>query len=312
MEAVVDVALPVFAVMAAGWLAGRTRLLGPASSEALNAFVYWFALPPLLFLSMAQVPLARIFAWDYIAVYCLGMVVTAVPALLVGRHVFGNRGGALSLHTMVALFANTGYMGIPLFLAAFGPEGALPAIIATVINGAVVTGLAIFAVDFGENAGAGIGRALLRAGGALATAPLLLAPVAGIAWQAAGLPLPTALANLAGLLGAAAGPCALFAMGLFLVGKPLAAGAGEVGWLVCAKLLIQPLATWALALWVIPLEAEWLRGAVLMAALPTGALAFVVAQRYGIYVQRSSAAILATTVASVVTLSALLAVLGTR
>lgn len=49
-----------------------------------------------------------------------------------------------------------------------------------------------------------------------------------------------------------------------------------------------------------------------MAALPTGALALVVAQRYGIYVQRSSAAILATTIASAVTLSALLAVLGTR
>lgn len=312
MEAVVDVALPVFAVMAAGWLAGRTRLLGPASSEALNAFVYWFALPPLLFLSMAQVPLARIFAWDYIAVLCLGMVATAVPAALVGRYVFANRGGALSLHTMVALFANTGYMGIPLFLAAFGPEGTLPAIIATVINGAVVTGLAIFAVDFGENAAAGVGRALLRAGRAVATGPLLLAPLAGIAWQAAGLPLPAALVNLAGLLGAAAGPCALFAMGLFLVGKPLAAGAGEVGWLVVAKLLVQPLATWALALWLIPLDAEWLRGAVLMAALPTGALAFVVAQRYGIYVQRSSAAILATTIASVVTLSALLAVLGTH
>ncbi|MGE0256165.1 MAG: AEC family transporter [Alphaproteobacteria bacterium] len=311
MEAVVDVALPVFAVMAAGWIAGRTHLLGPASSEALNAFVYWFALPPLLFLSMAQVPLARIFAWDYIAVYCLGMVATAVPALLLGRFVFANRGGALSLHTMVALFANTGYMGIPLFLAAFGPAGTLPAVIATVINGAVVTGLAIFAVDFGENAGAGVGRALLRAGRALATAPLLLAPLAGIAWQAAGLPLPAALVNLAGLLGASAGPCALFAMGLFLVGKPLAAGAGEVGWLVAAKLALQPLATWALALWVIPLDAEWLRGAVLMAALPTGALAFVVAQRYGVYVQRSSAAILASTVVSVVTVSVLLALLGT-
>ncbi|MSO81514.1 MAG: hypothetical protein EXQ97_07915 [Alphaproteobacteria bacterium] len=179
MEAVVDVALPVFSVMVAGWLAGRTRLIGPASSEALNAFVYWFALPPLLFLSMAQVPLARIFAWDYIAVVCFGMAATAVPAALVGRYVFANRGGALSLHTMVS---NTGYMGIPLFLAGFGPEGTLPAIIPTVINGAIVTGLAIFAVDFGENAAADVGRALLSAGRAAATGLLLLAPLAGIAW----------------------------------------------------------------------------------------------------------------------------------
>ena len=48
MSAVVDVALPVFAIMLAGYLAGRFRILGDTSSEALNAFVYWFALPPVL------------------------------------------------------------------------------------------------------------------------------------------------------------------------------------------------------------------------------------------------------------------------
>lgn len=40
-------------------------------------------------------------------------------------------------------------------------------------------------------------------------------------------------------------------MGLFLVGKPLAAEAGEVDWLV-----VQPLATWAMALWLIPHDTE--------------------------------------------------------
>ena len=39
--------LPVFAIILAGYLAARQGLLGPASSEALNAFVYAVALPPL-------------------------------------------------------------------------------------------------------------------------------------------------------------------------------------------------------------------------------------------------------------------------
>jgi malonate transporter len=50
MSAVVDVAVPVFAIMLTGFPAGRFRILGDTSSEALNAFVYWFALPPVLFL----------------------------------------------------------------------------------------------------------------------------------------------------------------------------------------------------------------------------------------------------------------------
>lgn len=50
--------------------------------------------------------------------------------------------------------------------------------------------------------------------------------------------------------------------------------------------------------------------AVTLAALPTGALGFVLAQQYGIYVQRATAAILVSTVLSVITLSVLFAILG--
>ena len=66
MSAVINVAVPVFAIMLAGYLAGRFRILGESSSEALNAFVYWFALPPVLFLSMASVPIGEIFNWPFI------------------------------------------------------------------------------------------------------------------------------------------------------------------------------------------------------------------------------------------------------
>jgi malonate transporter and related proteins len=57
VEPIVNVALPVFAVILCGYLAGRLGILGQSSSEALNRYVYYFALPPMLFLSMALVPL---------------------------------------------------------------------------------------------------------------------------------------------------------------------------------------------------------------------------------------------------------------
>ena len=69
MGVIVDVAVPVFAIMLLGYLAGRAGILGDESSKALNAFVYWFALPPLLFLSVARVPVGEILNWPYIAVF---------------------------------------------------------------------------------------------------------------------------------------------------------------------------------------------------------------------------------------------------
>tara|TARA_R110002110_G_scaffold85816_4_gene223775 strand:- start:108882 stop:109820 length:939 start_codon:yes stop_codon:yes gene_type:complete len=311
MSAVINVAVPVFAIMLAGYLAGRFRILGESSSEALNAFVYWFALPPVLFLSMASVPIGEIFNWPFIWTLLSGMALVAIPSVILARFIFRNSLGGVTLHGLTGIFANTGYMGIPLFLAAFGPDGALPAVIATAVNNAVLLGLTILLIEMDGGRGSSPFRLFSNAVGAVVRGPLFLAPLAGILWSWSGLGLPEPAANFFSLMGAAAAPCALFAMGLFMVGKPITSGASEVGWLVFVKLLAQPLITWWLAVAVFDLDFEMTRGVVLIAALPTGALAFIVAQKYGIFVQRCSAAILVSTVLSVVTVSALLAWFGT-
>mgnify|MGYP003634065605 CR=1 FL=1 len=134
MQAVLNVALPVFGIILCGFLAGRAKLLGAASSEALNTFVYWFALPPLIFIGMAQTPVDRILNGPFILAVSLGILGTGVVVVLGSRYLFHNTGPANGLHAMAALFSNTGYMGIPLFIAAFGEDRVLPAVTATVLN----------------------------------------------------------------------------------------------------------------------------------------------------------------------------------
>jgi malonate transporter and related proteins len=302
--------LPVFAIILAGFLAARYGLLGAASSEALNAFVYAVALPPLMFLSMAKVSLDEILNWPFIAAYSAGMLIVFLLAVVVARIVFPNRMAALSLHGYGAIFGNSGYMGIPLFLAAFGAEGALPAAIVTVLQTALVTAIVILLVEMDMQAEAGPVRALMDATAGLVKNPLVMAPLAGILVSAFEIPIPRSVETFLSILGDAAGPCALFALGLFLYGKPLKAGIGEVGWLTFCKLLLQPLVTWVIAVPVMGLPPFWAHAAVILAALPTGATVFVIAQRYGVYVQRSSALILVSTVLSLASLSVLFLVLG--
>jgi predicted permease len=312
MQAVFDVVLPVFGIIFAGWACGWARVLGQDSSEALNRYVYWVALPALLFVGMARVPIGTIFNLPFLAAYMLGVAIIAALAVAVARLAFP---GGVAEHTLGALsatYANTGYMGIPLFLTAFGPQGTLPAVIATVFNTAVMVGGAIAIIEAGTHEH-GLARGVRRAAAALATNPLVLGPGAGIVASALGLTLPKALQVFCDLLGASAGPCALFAIGLFLASQSAGALVGdkraiEAGWLTALKLVAQPALTYALAR-LFGLDAQWSFAAALLSGLPTGALSFVLAQNYGVYVVRASAVILASTVLSAITLSLMMALL---
>jgi predicted permease len=310
MDAVLNVGVPVFAIILAGYLSGRAGVLGSDSTRALNAFVYYFALPPVLFLAMIRVPLDQVFNWPFIAVYTGGVLFTFVLSAVASLTLFPHGLAALTVAGKTAIFSNTGYMGIPLFLAAFGDQGLLPAVIATVYNGALVVGIAIVMIELDQRQHDGLLVILRDILIALLTNPLVMSAVLGILWALTGLALPRPLVNLGELLGAAAGPCALFAMGLFLVGRQASADMQEVAWLVLLKLIVQPLVTWWLAFKVMNLEAGWAASAVILAALPTGALTFVVAERYNVFVQGATAATLISTVLSVATVSFLLAYFG--
>jgi malonate transporter and related proteins len=312
MQAIVNVVIPVFAIVLAGFACGRLRLLGPGGSEALNGFVYFAALPALFFGSLAKVELSQIFNWPYLSAYLLGMAATGLAALIVGRMLFRTRGPALAVQNMAALFANTGYMGIPLAITAFGKEAALPAILATVVNGALIMGIYILWIEAQRSNASHRLHVARDAFAGVFRSPLVLSAIAGILCSAFRLKVPAPLLTFCDIMGASAPPAALFAMGLFLVGKSFKGDVAEVCAFSSLKLILHPLATFAIVAWLIPLEPEWRRALLLMSALPTGSLVFVLASQQQTYVQRATGIILGSTLASVVTLSWLLDYLDVR
>lgn len=306
MQAVVNVVIPVFAIVLAGYLCGRFKLLGQGGSEALNGFVYYAALPALFFGSLAKVELGEILNWPYLGAFLLSMAVTGIAAFVVGRFVFGARGAALAVQNMAGLFSNTGYMGIPLAITAFGQSAALPAILATVVNGALIMGLYILWIEAERSEGSHLLHVARDALAGVFRSPLVLSAIAGILSSALQLEVPKPLLTFCDIIGAAAPPAALFAMGLFMVGKSFKGDLTEVGVLSALKLILHPLATFAIVLWLVDLAPLWRDVLLLMAALPTGSLVFVLAAQQQVYVRRATGIILGSTLASVVTLSWLL------
>jgi hypothetical protein len=303
MEPILNIVLPVFAIVGAGYLCGVRGILGEDSSVALNSFVYWVALPAMLFRAMAKVDLERVFNPEFFIGFLGAIVVIGAISVLAACLLFRRNLAEAAIHAMNGVYGNSGYMGIPLALTAFGQAAALPAIVATVINTALVVAVAVFLIEFGTKGGGSKLRVLGNVLSAMARNPMLIAPALGLCWATSGLVLPVPVDTFTGILGAAAGPCALFAIGLFMVGKPRSEGRAEVGVMTLTKLAVQPLVTALMVLVILPVDPLWAKVAILMAALPTGAGSFVLAQAYGIYVLRTSSMILTSTVLSVATIS---------
>jgi predicted permease len=307
METIATVSLPIFALVFSGYGAKRLGLLNEASIAGLNGFVYYFALPALFVVKVSEAPVVRLFDWRLVAAYQgAGLGVFGV-AMLCGRRLFGQRVAVLGLQGLAAAWGNVGYMGPPLVLAAFGNGATLPAATILAFDIMVPLSLAIAIIEGGLGGRHRWFEIVRTVAGGLARNPLMLAILAGAVLSAGGLALPAPAKAFGTLLGGAALPCALFALGASLVGRPIATGKGEVALLVGLKLLAHPLAVWALVTHVFALQPLWAKVAVIEAALPTAANVFVLAQRYDVYADRASAIVFTSTLVSVATVSALLA-----
>ena len=107
MDALINVVVPVFGVVLTGYFAGRFEMLGSDSAAALNRFVFYFALPPALFIFMARAPAEKIFNWPFIGAFVGGELATLLIALVVGRFWFHQDVATRTVAGLSALQANT-------------------------------------------------------------------------------------------------------------------------------------------------------------------------------------------------------------
>ena len=308
MVSTLAVVLPSFALILAGWLARRLDVLGPGASSELNRFVVALALPALLFDIIAHARRAEIWQPGFIAAFGLSAVLTFALTVAVRlrrpRHL-----ADAAIDGLNAGYANVGFMGFPLALFAFGREAMAPTTIATIITVCVVFGSAIVLIEVGLKSEVRRGRLASAVAGSLVRNPLLVAPALGALVPLAGLTLPPPIDTFLKLLGGAASPCALVALGLFLAAERDAVGTatGVTALLVGFKLVLQPAAAWVLATLVFRLSPLLAHTAVLLAALPTGTGPFMLAEFYDREAAVTAKVVLVSTMVSVLTISGYLA-----
>ena len=311
MQAVLNAALPLFGLILTGYLCGRFRVFSRAATDILNRFAVYLALPALMFLTMSRMEPGQEGQAGFSLAFGGGIAATFALGFALSR-LRGRRVAQAGIEGLDASYSNVGFMGIPLCLLVFGPDGLPAAVVASLFTACALFLFAVALIEANLRGGAsGFGRAAARISLSLGRNPLFLAPVAGLALALAGLPLPAPVERFAELLGAAASPCALVCIGLFLAQEGVVASdAPAVGALVGLKLLFQPAITAFLAFQVFAVPPAWAYPAVLLAALPIGSGPFTIAKLYGLKTGVTSGAILLSHLLSVATVSLLVAWLG--
>lgn len=309
MSVVLGITLPLFCLILAGFVAGRRGWFTAEANRGLGLFVFRYAVPVMLFRTLAEAPLDHGVDWSFVAAFAAAGLAVNLGAMALARWCFGCGLGEAALQGMAASFGNIVFIALPIAVQAFGPAAALPIVIVVTIDNAIAIPLATTLVALAASGRSGLAGLPLRIGRAVALNPVVASVFIGIGWQLTGLGLAEPVDRLATLLGAAAVPCALFSLGVTLAFQPITDKLAETSLMVTAKTLLHPAAVFCAMTYVVEVDPLWRAAAVLAAAMPVGANVYLLAQNYGTYIARTSTAVMLSTAVSLVTVSALLVVL---
>lgn len=307
METAINTVLPVFGLVLCGYLAGRSRFMSAEAVKGLTTFVFYLAIPALLFRTMARGGPTDGFDFSIVFAYFSALAINFALAWLFSRQAFGASIEEGAIMGMGAIFSNTVLLGLPLIYGVFGEEGLLALTLIIAFHSPIIMPLVSLTVELGRGTAASPGQKLKLILLAVFKNPIIVALLAGQLYAASGLTLPVAADRFAELLSGAAAPCALFALGASLVGYQLGGDLRQCAALVIFKLVVHPIIAAVMAFFVFDLQPVWAAVAVVTAALPLGVNVFIMAEHYGIYTARAASAILISTGLSLLTVSVLLA-----
>lgn len=307
MRGVLTGFIAIWAVTLAGYLIGRYDLLGPAGGGVLARLAFLVATPALLFTTLAESKVAEVFT-PALAAFVLSTLVVATGYLAVARWVWRRPAGETTIGTLSASYVNAGNLGLPISAYVLGQVSFVAPVLLFQVLIAAPTALAVL-----DTTAAGRRPSLRRLALLPARNPIMLGCTAGLAVSVSGWRPPVEVMRPFDLVGSAAVPLALLALGMSLRGsRPLAAGpeAAQRYTAVTLKVLVQPLAAYLIARFALGLTGPTLLAAVLISALPTAQNVFVFATHYRQAETLARDAVVLSTIAAAVSLTLIAAVLG--
>ncbi|MFG1464850.1 AEC family transporter [Xanthobacter sp. DSM 24535] len=305
MSDLFGLAFPFFGLIFLGYACGRFVRLPEEGLAWLSFFIIYVALPALFYRIVAQTPFAQLINPGFILAVVVSTSFCALLALTIGLWLRRGNVGEAAIATTIGAYANVGYMGPGLTLAALGQDAATPAALIFACDSLFF--FTLVPLLMGVH---GRSESLLHTlGGVLKrvlTHPFNIATLLGIVSAAFEFRAPGAVERMLDFLKNAAAPCALFTLGVTVALRPLGRVPRELAPLLALKLLVHPLIALMALTTLGVFSPTWVKTGVLMASLPPALNAFVLARQYKVYVEEASASVLLGTLLSVITVTGVL------
>lgn len=299
MMSFVLLCVPIFGTIALGWAATRAQLTSQAALEVLGAFSFRFALPALVMRLIASEPLGQIFNPVFFAGYLASGALVFAVTFGIARLAQQLSPSAAGARATTATVSNLGFVGPPIMLAFFGQRGGGPLAMAIVVE--VMILLSVGAIIMAGTERHRVKAHALVLHNAIRN-PVIIAIGTGAIMAAVGVTLPSPLDRFLAFVGAASAPTALFAVGGSIAMQPMnrSTGCAAAG-ISLVKLAVYPTIAWCVLALVLRLDPFWSGAGAVMASLPSAGSNYVLAQNNAADADRVSAAIVLSTVISLVT-----------
>ncbi len=299
--------LPFFAILGLGYFAARRHFFSEEATAHLTKFVFYFALSAMIFRFAATLSLPAVFHGPSVVAYLSGTM--AVYLLTTAVAFFRGVGmEEMVIEAQAAAIGNVGFLGIPMLVLLMGPSAIGPVMIVLATDLIVFGSLLVILVSAKRDGRMSVGVLGSIVVGLLKN-PMVMAITAGLIWAGLDIPMPEPLNEFLTLLGAAATPGALFAIGASLASKSAERKSIAI-WLSTVKLALHPLAVAFASLVVFDVPPFTASVMIAAAAMPTAGNVYILAQHYGIAPVRVSSTILISTVISIVSLTVVIAMVS--
>jgi predicted permease len=292
--------LPFFALIGLGYWAGRTKFFSEEATAYLTKFVFYFALSAMLFRFSANLSLREVFDPQLVLAYFSATLAVYVVVSIISQ--FRKLSVEQSaIEAQCAVIGNVGFLGLPMLALLMGEAAVGPIMLVLAVDLLFFGSLVVILIT-GSRDGRVSPAIFKTVGLGLLKNPMIVSMALGFIWSASTLPIPQPMNEFLAILGGAATPGALFAIGASLASKS-AERIYIAGWLSFCKLVLHPLAVAVAVLMLFEVDPYAAAVAIAAAALPVAGNVYIIAQHYGVAPQRVSATILISTAISILTVS---------
>ncbi|MDO9637703.1 MAG: AEC family transporter [Pseudotabrizicola sp.] len=301
MTALLDVIVPVFLVIGFGYAAARFGLFSDSAVDGLMRFAQNFAVPCLLFRSIATLDLSGAYNTGLLVSFYVGAFSGFALCFAGARWLFKRPLTDSVAIGFAGLFSNSLLLGLPITERAYGVAALQGNFAIISIHSPMLYGFGIGLMEWARSRGMGMSAAALsrQIGQAVFSQPLVIGITLGFIVNLSGLPLPGAFWSGVDLMTRAAIPAALFGLGGVLFRYKPEGDKATIAMVCAASLIVHPGVTWVLGTQVFALDTASLRSAVVTAAMAPGVNAYLFAHMYGVGKRVNASAVLIATALSI-------------